>query len=290
MLIAHITDFHVRGPGELMGGRVPTDQLLMATVRALNAMDPVPDLVVGTGDLVNDGDRPGGAPDQYQNLADIVSGLEIPLLLIPGNHDDRDQMRAHLSGYLPASVTAEGRLNFVVDSYPVRIIALDTTITGQHHGEIGRTQREWLSDRLVEQPTQPTVIIQHHPPFDTGIEFMDEMGLRDARELEEIIAHHSQVLAVLCGHLHRSIVARFAHTVAMTAPSSAAQLALRLNGERFRYSSEAPSIVLHLWEPQDPHRLRSHLVAVDEGEIWMPDWAQNSMTSRPRTPPASSSA
>jgi 3',5'-cyclic-AMP phosphodiesterase len=273
-----------------MGGRVPTDQLLEATVRALNAMDPLPDLVVGTGDLVNDGDRPGGAPDQYQNLAEIVSGLEIPLLVIPGNHDDRDQMRTYLGGYLPASVTAEGPLNYVVDSYPVRIIALDTTIPGQHHGEIGRTQLGWLSDRLNEQPAQPTVIIQHHPPFDTGIEFMDEMGLGDARELEEIIAPHLQVLAVLCGHLHRSIVTRFAHTVAMTAPSSGAQLALRLNGERFRYSSEAPSIALHLWEPQDPHRLRSHLVAVDEGEIWMPDWAQNSMTSRPRTPPASSSA
>jgi Icc protein len=299
MLIAHITDFHVRGTGELMGGRVPTDRLLAATVRAVNAMDPAPDLVIGTGDLVNDGDRPGGAEDQYRNLAAILAELRPPALLIPGNHDNRAQMRSLLGAHLPNSVVvadekdasfAQSALNYVVDSYPVRIIAVDTTIPGVHHGEIGRDQIDWLGERLEEQPQRPTVVIQHHPPFVTGIEYMDEMGLRDASDLEQVIAQHPQVLAVLCGHLHRSIVARFAQTVAITAPSTGAQLALRLNGERFRYSSEAPAIALHLWDPGDPQRLRSHLVAVDEGEIWMPDWVQNSMTSRPRTPPASSKA
>ncbi len=282
-----------------MGGRVPTDQLLVAAVRACNAMDPAPDLIVGTGDLVNDGDQPAGAADQYRNLAEILSELRSPTLLIPGNHDNRAQMRSILSKYLPDSAIAgdlqdaasdRRPLNYVVDSFPVRIIALDTTIPGVHHGEIGKNQIDWLRDRLEEQPVRPTVIIQHHPPFATGIEFMDEMGLRDARDLEQVVAQHPQVLAVLCGHLHRSIVARFAQTVAITAPSTGAQLALRLNGERYGYSSEAPSIALHLWEPEDPHRLRSHLVAIDEGEIWVPDWAQNSMTRRPRTPPASSNA
>lgn len=283
MLIAHITDFHVRGQGELMGGHIPTDALLAAAVRTLNAMDPAPDLVVGTGDLVNDGDRPGGAEDQYRNLATILSELMLPTLLIPGNHDDRAQMRSLLGGYLPdvAEVTrqhpdtpAEPLLHYVVDSYPVRIIALDTTIPGVHHGEIGSSQLGWLSDRLEEQPDRPTLIIQHHPPFVTGIEFMDEMGLRDAQDLEQTLMPHAQVIGVLCGHLHRSIVARFAQTLAITAPSTGAQLALRLNGEKFRYSSEAPAIALHLWAPEDPYRLRSHVVAVDEGEMWMPDWVR----------------
>jgi 3',5'-cyclic AMP phosphodiesterase CpdA len=279
MLIAHITDFHVRGPGELMGDRIPTDARLRAVVHTLNQMDPQPDLVVGTGDLVNDGDRVGGAVDQYRNLAAILADLRAPALMIPGNHDDRQQMRVHLADYLPRDMTdpdlaSDRPLTFEVTVSSLRILALDTVVPGEHHGLIGTDQLNWLADRLRAEPDQPTLIIQHHPPFDSGITYMDEMGLRDAAQLEQTLRGHPQVVGVLCGHLHRSITSRFADTMAITAPSTGAQLALRLNGERFRYSSEAPAFAVHLWNSSDPYRLRSHTVAVDEGEVWMPDWAQ----------------
>jgi Icc protein len=279
MLIAQITDFHVRGPGELMGDRIPTDTRLRAVVQALNQMDPQPDLVVGTGDLVNDGDRAGGAADQYRNLAAILCDLAAPALMIPGNHDDRTQMRIHLADYLPTDTTnpdlaGDRPIIFDVTVSGLRILALDTVVPGAHHGQIGSEQLTWLAGRLDAEPEQPTVIIQHHPPFETGITFMDEMGLIDAAQLEQTLKGHPQVVGVLCGHLHRSITSRFADTVAITAPSTGAQLALRLNGERFRYSSEAPAFAIHIWDPADPYRLRSHTVAVDEGEIWMPDWAR----------------
>jgi Icc protein len=279
MLIAHITDFHVREPGELMGERVPTDSCLRSVVQAVNRMDPQPDLVVGTGDLVNDGDRPGGAADQYRHLEEILRDLEVPALMIPGNHDDRAQMRVHLGRYLPPDMTqsdlaSDRPLSFEVRVGGLRILALDTVVPGAHHGQIGAEQLNWLRDRLGAEPDQPTLIIQHHPPFDSGIAFMDEMGLRDSAQLELALKGHRQVVGVLCGHLHRSITSRFADTMAITAPSTGAQLALRLNGERFRYSSEAPAFAVHIWDPADPYRLRSHCVAVDQGEIWMPDWAR----------------
>jgi 3',5'-cyclic-AMP phosphodiesterase len=279
MLIAHITDFHVRGPGELMGDRIPTDLRLRAVVQALNRLDPPPDLVVGTGDLVNDGDRVGGAEDQYRNLEVILRELNAPALMIPGNHDNRIQIRVHLGRYLPADMTqsdldADRPLNCEMTLGELRILALDTVVPGAHHGQIGTEQLAWLSERLNAEPEQPTLIVQHHPPFETGIAFMDEMGLLDAAQLELTLQGHRQVVGVLCGHLHRSITSRFADTIAITAPSTGAQLALRLNGERFRYSSEAPAFALHIWDPADPYRLRSHTVAVDEGEIWMPGWAR----------------
>jgi Icc protein len=101
------------------------------------------------------------------------------------------------------------------------------------------------------------------------------MGLRDAAEFEAVLMPHHQVVGILCGHLHRSILSRFAQTVAITAPSTGAQLALRLNGERYQYSSEQPAFALHLWDLGDPFRLRSHVRAIDEGEVWMPQWAQD---------------
>ncbi len=280
MLIAHISDFHVRGPGEVMADRVPSDERLRAAIRSLNGLDPQPDLVVGTGDLVNDGDRDGGAPDQYRNLAAILEELRAPALMIPGNHDSRERMREFLFSYLPAASRApisgpSEPLFFAVNEFPVRILALDTTIPGAHHGEIGQAQLTWLAERLEEDPTRPTLIIQHHPPFPTGIGYMDEMGLRDAAALESVLLPHPQVVGVLCGHLHRSIVSRFAQTVAIVAPSTGAQLALRLNKERYQYSAEQPAFSVHLWDADEPYRLRSHVRAIDEGEIWMPQWAKD---------------
>jgi Icc protein len=258
-----------------MADRVPSDERLRAAVRALNHMDPQPDLVVGTGDLVNDGDRDGGAPDQYRTLAGILEELRAPAVMIPGNHDSRERMREFLPGYLGPSSQRSEPLFFELDDFPLRILALDTTIPGAHHGEIGVPQLTWLAGRLEEHPTRPTLIIQHHPPFESGMGFMDEMGLTDAASLENVLMSHPQVVGVLCGHLHRSILSRFAHSVAITAPSTGAQLALRLNDERYQYSSESPAFAVHLWDAADPYRLRSHVRAIDEGEVWKPEWAKD---------------
>lgn len=295
MLIAHLTDPHVRRPGEKMADRVPSDELLTAAVTVLAAMDPPPNLVVLTGDLVNDGDRPGGAPEQYQHLAEILSSLvrgprRIPLVVVPGNHDDRAMIRTHLGpllddGMIDPAAAAHAPMTFVIenlhahsDEPPLRLIGLDTLVPGHHHGELGDNQLEWLAGTLAAHSTTPTLVIQHHPPFTTGIDHMDAMGLRDAAALEEILTAHPQVLAVLCGHLHRSITARVGQTVAITAPSTAAHIALHLHGEGVAYSDERPAMALHLWEPSDPFRLRSHVRAVDVGEVWIPAWAQRAAT------------
>lgn len=296
VLIAHLTDPHVRRPGEKMADRVPSDDLLVAAVSALLEMDKAPDLVVLTGDLVNDGDRPGGAPEQYRHLAEILRPLAqgpaaMPLLVVPGNHDDRAMIRTHLGplmmgGMIDPAARPSDPLRFMIDNLsphregpPLRLIGLDTVVPGHHHGELGAAQLAWLADTLAAQPSTPTLVIQHHPPFATGIDHMDAMGLRDAAALEEVLAPHPQVLAVLCGHLHRSITARVGQTVAITAPSTAAHLALHLHGEGVAYSDEAPAMALHLWEPSDPFRLRSHVRAVDVGEVWAPAWAQRAARS-----------
>ncbi|KAG1318835.1 hypothetical protein G6F63_015032 [Rhizopus arrhizus] len=69
----------------------------------------------------------------------------------------------------------------------------------------------------------------HHPPFLTGIEHMDAIGLLSgAPELERIVSRFPHVERVLCGHLHRTIFQRFGGTIASTCPGTAHQLALEL--------------------------------------------------------------
>ena len=88
----------------------------------------------------------------------------------------------------------------------------------------------------------------HHPPFLTGIDYMDNYGLENSGALAAVVARHPQVERILCGHLHRSIDRRFAGTVAGTAPSTAHQVALNfLPDAPLRFAFEPPGYQLHLW-------------------------------------------
>src|SRR4029079_19333694 len=118
----------------------------------------------------------------------------------------------------------------------------------QHGGALCADRLAWLDDALSAQPRRPTAILMHHPPFATGITYMDNSGLDGTAGLAEVVARHPQVERILCGHLHRAIDRRFAGTVAGTAPSTAHQIRLDLSGgASLRVRFEPPGYQLHLW-------------------------------------------
>ncbi|MFV2040201.1 MAG: phosphodiesterase [Acidimicrobiales bacterium] len=265
MLIAQITDFHIVEAGSLMNDRVDTAGMLRAAVAHINAMTPRPDVVIATGDLVNN-----GRPAQYTHLREILGDLDSPLLAIPGNHDDRTLLRETLPDSVPAG-GSDDRVDYLDDSWELRLVGLDTTIPGANPGHVVADQMEWLEHVLAEAPDRPTLIYQHHPPFLTGIAWMDDVALA-GRELEaEVVARHPQVEGVVCGHIHRVVQTRFANTVASTWPSTGAQVALALDGTRFGYTDEPGVVALHQWTPSDG--LVSHLSYVDGPPVWIPSWA-----------------
>ena len=258
MILAQITDTHIVAPGMLfrcpVQGAAPdaervyreldTAQYLTRAVAALNALVPRPDVAVVTGDLVDHGE-----PAEYQELRRLLARLQIPVFVIPGNHDAREPLREafHSDGYLPT----EGYLQYTIEQYPLRLIALDTLIPGKHGGMLCAERLGWLDAALAAQPARPTVILMHHAPFATGITYMDNYGLDNAAGLAEVVGRHSQVERILCGHVHRTIDRRFAGTVAGTAPSTAHQIRLNLvPGARISFIFEPPGYQLHLWEPE----------------------------------------
>lgn len=272
MLIAQITDCHVAEPGTLVSGRIDTAAGLRTAVDHLLSRSPRPDAVVATGDLVND-----GRCEQYEHLLELLRPLRdagLPLHVLPGNHDDRDELRSRF-GELPGPTAADGRLDQLIDehvaSHGIRLVALDTTVPGEHGGRVTGDQMAWLDDVLARAPDLPTIVFQHHPPFVTGIDWMDERAFEGAGIEAATFARHENVLGVLCGHLHRLIVAPFGRTVASCWPSTGAQLALALDGERHLYSDEPGALALHRWDPTTG--LASHLEQLTGGESWLPDWA-----------------
>lgn len=243
MLIAQISDLHVMAPGKLAYGRVDTAAYLEQAVETLLALDPLPDLVVATGDLAD-----GGAPAPYAELRRLLAPLPMPVYLLPGNHDERAALRAAFpeADYLRRDPDF---LHYDVDLGGLRLIALDSLVPGAVHGALCPRRLAWLEARLGEAPETPVLLCLHHPPFRSGIAHMDAHGLREGGEaLAALVARHPRVERVLCGHLHRSIQARWAGTLAVTAPSTAHQLGLDLRpGAGLSLHLEPPGLLLHHW-------------------------------------------
>ena len=258
MLIAQISDLHFLPKGTLAFGRIDVAGCLERAIDHLNALQPRPDAVLITGDLTNDGDAA-----VWADLLATLGRLAAPLYPLPGNHDDRELMRAALAHL--ELFPAAGPLCFDVALGPVRLIGLDSLIPGDPAGRLGHEQLAWLDARLGEQPKKPTLVALHHPPFRTGIDHMDAMMLADGAALAAVIERHAQVERVLCGHVHRSVQCRFAGTVGLIAPGTAHAVQLTLAGAPSRWIMEPPGVLLHEW--RDGQGLISHLDLIGAFEV-----------------------
>jgi 3',5'-cyclic AMP phosphodiesterase CpdA len=241
MLIAQLSDLHIKPPGRRAYGVVDTAQMLSVAVADVAAR--APDAVLLTGDLVD-----AGRPEEYAHLRRLLAPLACPVYVIPGNHDDRDALRAGFAdhAYLPRA----GFLHYAIEAHAVRLIGLDSTEPGEAGGRLCATRLAWLADTLARAPTTPTIVFVHHPPFATGIAHMDKIALADPAPLAALIARHAQVERLLCGHLHRPIQTRWAGTLASTAPAPCHQVVLDLAPDGpAAFALEPPGYQLHLWRP-----------------------------------------
>lgn len=243
MIIAQISDLHIRMPGQKAYRVVETDQYLPPAVQALNALVPLPDLAILSGDLTD-----FGRPAEYAHLRQMLEGLRMPYYLMAGNHDERTQL-ARSFDHLPYLQGTGEFLQYTVENYPLRLIMLDTVVPKASHGELCERRLAWLADRLAEQPGRPTLIAMHHPPFPTGIGHMDDIGLiGGTQELEALVSRYANIERIICGHLHRTIFRRFAGTVVSTCPSTAHQVTLGLTPEApADFIMEPPAFHVHHW-------------------------------------------
>lgn len=252
LLIAQITDLHIKPPGALAYGKVDTAQALVRLIETLEAFRPRPDLVIATGDLVD-----SGSPEEYAHLGALLSGLSLPLLVCPGNHDDRVHLRR---AFAQQPFATDLACNTRHDLGPLTLLIVDSSTPGQPYGTLDGETLDWLQRELHAAAHRKVLIFLHHPPFLTGIAHMDRQNLRDHTQLETLVRRHGDVRLIAAGHVHRPVLTAFAGTIATIAPAPNHAVALDLDGSfapSFRL--EPPGFHLHVWWPET-EALVTHVV------------------------------
>ncbi|HTW28813.1 MAG TPA: phosphodiesterase [Acetobacteraceae bacterium] len=254
MLIAQLTDLHVRPLGLPACRVVETNMLAQRALRAVARLDPAPDVLMITGDLT----ECGLEAEYHLAAAMLAQEIRIPVFAIPGNHDRREVMITHL----PGTRHEDGFVQYAVEDYPVRLVMLDSVVPGAGHGELCARRLDWLERTLAARPAAPTVIGIHHPPFRCGIRNMDAINLHDHDAFAAVLQRHPQVMLVACGHHHRGITARLGQAIVCAAPAVVQQSELDFRpGAPAMFVMEPAMFQLHRWTPEDG--LTSHLGFVE---------------------------
>ena len=243
--ILQISDTHLAADGVLVSGVLKTDasfKKLLARLADAQEQWGKTDAVIVTGDISDD-----GSEESYSRFKALVAPLNLPVFVIPGNHDKREQMRSAFSheGYLPGT----GMLNWHRKIGGVNVIGLDTLVEGHSHGELSLETLEFLEQQLDVVQQRPLIVALHHPPFRTGIAFMDAIGLRNTDAFVTLLQRaQCQEIRVLCGHIHSMTVASIAGHIVVSSPSpcSGFELDVRDDATVGFYDCE-DGCLLHRW-------------------------------------------
>lgn len=256
MIIVHLTDLHVRPLGMPAYRIAETNMLTERALRAVQKLNVTPDAIVISGDLTDN-----GLASEYEVLSEMLGRLmTTPVYVIPGNHDRRDVMKTALS-HLPGVNAHPDFVQYVVETHDIRLVMLDTVLPGSGAGELCAARLAWLDETLGQELEKPTVVVMHHPPFACGIRNMDCISLLNPAAFISVIAKHTQVKRILCGHHHRPINAAVAHTIASIGPSVAHQSEFVLGDEPGMWNLEPAAFQVLVTLPDDG--LVAHTVCVE---------------------------
>jgi Icc protein len=235
MLIAQISDTHIFCDKSNHASASQRARCLSRCISDINLQQP--DVVIFTGDTVQH-----GTPEEYNHLRRLLAPLKPSLYLVPGNRDNKPEMRAAFKDqpYIPQ----EGPfLHYTIDDYPIRLIALDSTEPEERKGVFCSERQEWLEKALKEKPDSPTILFIHHPPFDVGGHYTSGYRYPDqAIALTKLVSRHTQIKQLLCGHVHCLFRCDWAGTNATTMPSIAVDVRRHMGKIQ---SQQQPAYMLH---------------------------------------------
>jgi 3',5'-cyclic-AMP phosphodiesterase len=216
----HLTDTHIVGAPHRLYGSDPRLRLAQA-VASINAEHGDARHVVITGDLTHWGDQ-----DAYDAFSDGIRALQMPVVLMLGNHDATE---AFVQTFPNTPRDENGFVQSSLESEHGLMLFLDTSMVGTHAGGYCKQRLDWLSAQL-ERSTGPVLLFMHHPPFAVGIAGMDAIMMQDANAFWEVLApHQKRIRHLFFGHLHRTLYGNWRGISFSCMPGLNHQVALDLN-------------------------------------------------------------
>lgn len=197
MIIAQISDTHIALDTPDAEQRIRDFEVAVADI---NTLDPAPDVIVHTGDIVHNGRQ-----DEYAQAVRILSQARAPVYVIPGNKDDRANLRAAFSSYGYLAPNSEF-IDYAIENHPVRLIAVDTLNLRSNKGDFCPERFKRLIDLADAETTKPIAVFTHHPPFEVmvGPERLHFETPEMMERLRAALRHSGRVIAVFSGHVHRA--------------------------------------------------------------------------------------
>lgn len=272
-VLLHLSDTHLRAAGSRLFDVVDAREHLARALAAIEASGIAPDGVVFTGDLVDLGEG-----DAYADLRALVepfaARLGTRVFWVMGNHDDRAQFRTRLLGEaasLDQPPLDQPPLDRVDELDGLRLVTLDTTVPGAHHGELCDAQLTWLAEVLRTPAPLGTILAMHHPPVPSVLPLAGSVELREQKRLARVL-RGTDVRAIIAGHLHYSTFATFAGIPVSVASSTcyAQDLTVPVGGTRPQDGAQAFNMVhvyddtvVHSVVPVDAPRALEHIDAAE---------------------------
>ncbi|MGB8893447.1 MAG: metallophosphoesterase [Pseudolabrys sp.] len=239
MIIAQISDTHIALDTPDADQRV---QDFALTIADINALNPAPDVIVHTGDLVHNGRQ-----DEYAQAVATLAKARAPVYVLVGNKDNRANLRAAFSacGYLAPDSEF---IDYAIEDFPVRLIAVDTLSTGSNKGDFCPARARRLIDLIDAETTKPIAIFAHHPPFEVTVG-PDPLHFETPEimaRLRRALQHSGRVVAVFSGHVHRAAMGQVASIPATVMPCIATTLR---KGAYPAHMKRRPVYQVHRFDP-----------------------------------------
>jgi 3',5'-cyclic AMP phosphodiesterase CpdA len=235
--ILHLSDTHLVGGDADLYGDVDSEGRLAQILAGVEASGMRPEAIILTGDLADKGE-----PAAYRKLRallePVAERLGAQIIWAMGNHDERGAFREQLFGQMPS----DRPVDFVYDVDGLRVITLDTSVPGHHHGELTGDQLDWLAEELSTPAEHGTIIAMHHPPVPSVQDLSVLVELRDQASLAEVI-EGSDVRSIIAGHLHYSTNATFAGVPVSVASATCYTQDLAVGGTRGRDGAQSYNLV-----------------------------------------------
>ena len=224
---ANISDIHI-------GGSAASEERAAAVLRHADSLGL--DAIIVTGDIADH-----ALPEEYEVAARLMK-TRTPLIVCPGNHDATAPFEQGL-----------GPVNQVLRLDGVTLALTDSSVPGEDFGHLSDETLTWLDEVLAERPDVPAFIGFHHQPVPLGVPFLDGIALREPERLAGLLSRHPHVVAVLTGHAHTAVQARFAGLPLVIAPGVISTSLTRWEtDERIPVSYELPpAFALHVFENGD---------------------------------------